>query len=182
LANDTDVDGDILTAALLQAPAHGTAVLQNNGAFSYSPAPGFHGTDTFTYQVLQNGVPAGIDTVAVPFGSIWTYLDNGTNQGVAWRELAFVPDASWKVGAAELGYGDGGETTQVEDDPEPGYTQPPNNPRFITTYFRQNFNVTDRATIDSLRVRFVRDDGILIFVNGQRVWFDNVADNATFDQ
>jgi hypothetical protein len=182
LSNDTDIDGDILTAMLFQPPAHGTAVVQNNGAFSYSPAPGFHGTDTFSYQMLQNGVPAGIDSVVVPFGSTWTYLDNGTNQGVAWRELAFAPDANWKVGAAELGYGDGGETTVVEDDPEPGYTQPPNNPRFITTYFRQTFKVTDHATIDSLRLRYIRDDGLAVFVNGHRVWLDNLAADAPFNQ
>ncbi|HZJ13822.1 MAG TPA: Ig-like domain-containing protein [Chthoniobacteraceae bacterium] len=182
LSNDTDIEGDILTAALLQAPAHGSAVVQQNGAFSYSPAPGFHGVDTFRYQVLQNGAPAGIDTVVVPLGSTWQYLDNGTNQGVAWKDLAFVPDASWKLGAAELGYGDGGESTQVEDDPEPGYTQPANNPRFITTYFRQTFNVTDRATIDSLRLRYVRDDGLAIYVNGHRVWLDNLDADVPYNQ
>jgi len=157
-------------------------VVQENGAFSYSPAPGFHGVDTFRYQVFQNGIPAGIDTVVVPLYSTWQYLDNGTNQGVAWRDLAFVPDASWKLGAAELGYGDGGESTQVEDDPEPGYTQPANNPRFITTYFRQTFNVTDRATIDSLRLRYVRDDGLAIYVNGHRVWLDNLDADVPYNQ
>lgn len=32
-------------------PAHGTLVTQADGSFSYSPATGFHGTDTFTYTV-----------------------------------------------------------------------------------------------------------------------------------
>src|SRR5205814_10702336 len=41
-------------------------------------------------------------------GSTWKYLDNGSNQGTAWRATAFS-DATWASGAAELGYGDGDE-------------------------------------------------------------------------
>jgi hypothetical protein len=46
------------------------------------------------------------------FGSSWKYLDNGTDQGVAWRQSNF-DDAVWKSGIGELGYGDGGEATVV---------------------------------------------------------------------
>src|SRR5207237_1047030 len=38
LGNDTDVDGDALTAALVSGPAHGTLALNANGSFSYTPA------------------------------------------------------------------------------------------------------------------------------------------------
>ncbi len=50
LANDNDPDGDTLTSVLVSGPAHGTLTLTNNGGFSYTPANGFIGTDTFTYQ------------------------------------------------------------------------------------------------------------------------------------
>ena len=36
-------------------------------------------------------------------GSVWSYLDDGTNQGSAWREWAF-DDTSWSTGNAQLGY------------------------------------------------------------------------------
>ena len=50
MANDNDPDGDTLTSVLVSGPAHGTLTLTNNGGFSYTPANGFIGTDTFTYQ------------------------------------------------------------------------------------------------------------------------------------
>ena len=38
-------------------------------------------------------------------GSEWSYLDDGTDQGIAWRQQEF--DAtSWASGAGPLGYGD----------------------------------------------------------------------------
>jgi subtilisin-like proprotein convertase family protein len=49
LANDQDPDGDELSAALLAAPAHGTATVEADGSFRYVPEPGFGGTDSFTY-------------------------------------------------------------------------------------------------------------------------------------
>lgn len=51
LANDTDVDGPQLTAALIGPPAHGQLDLQTNGAFTYVPNGVFVGVDQFQYQV-----------------------------------------------------------------------------------------------------------------------------------
>src|SRR5205814_983214 len=50
LANDVDVDGDRLTAVLVSGPAHGTLTLNPDGSFTYTPAAGFTGIDTFTYR------------------------------------------------------------------------------------------------------------------------------------
>ena len=49
LTNDTDVDGDALTAGLASGPAHGTLTLNGDGSFSYTPAANFNGGDSFTY-------------------------------------------------------------------------------------------------------------------------------------
>ncbi len=51
LTNDTDVDGDRLTAKLVTGPAHGDVVLNADGSFSYTPDTDFHGTDSFSYTV-----------------------------------------------------------------------------------------------------------------------------------
>ena len=48
----------------------------------------------------------------VPMGATWKYLDNGSNQGTAWRAPAFG-DAAWASGPAQLGYGDGDEATVI---------------------------------------------------------------------
>jgi hypothetical protein len=57
LGNDTDVDSPptSLRATLVAGPQNGTLVLNPDGTFTYTPAPLFSGTDTFTYQA-NNGV------------------------------------------------------------------------------------------------------------------------------
>jgi VCBS repeat-containing protein len=49
LANDSDADGDLLTASLVAGPGHGTLNLSSNGSFNYTPVAGFYGTDSFGY-------------------------------------------------------------------------------------------------------------------------------------
>ncbi len=49
LTNDSDPDGDAITAHLATNPAHGNLSLNPDGSFTYSPAAGFLGTDSFTY-------------------------------------------------------------------------------------------------------------------------------------
>ncbi|MPT47846.1 MAG: tandem-95 repeat protein [Sphingobium sp.] len=50
LANDTDANGDALTAALATGPANGTISFSKDGSFVYTPKAGFFGTDSFTYK------------------------------------------------------------------------------------------------------------------------------------
>lgn len=54
LGNDRDPDGDTLMASLATAPAHGTAVLNADGSFSYTPGAGFSGRDTFDYAATDS--------------------------------------------------------------------------------------------------------------------------------
>ena len=56
LANDTDVDGNPLTAALVADPAHGTLTLNADGSFTYTPTANYNGPDTFTYRATD-GAP-----------------------------------------------------------------------------------------------------------------------------
>jgi hypothetical protein len=49
LANDTDADGDPLSAMLASAPAHGAVTFVANGSFTYTPVTGYFGPDSFTY-------------------------------------------------------------------------------------------------------------------------------------
>ncbi|MGZ6953201.1 MAG: fibronectin type III domain-containing protein [Acidimicrobiia bacterium] len=100
-------------------------------------------------------------SVLVAAGSVWKYLDDGSNQGTAWRSTGYA-DGAWASGPAELGYGDGDEATVV------GYGPDANN-RYITTYFRRSFPVTDPASISALTLGLVRDDGAVVYVNGTEV-------------
>ncbi len=52
LGNDSDPDGDALRIVSVTAAAHGTATI-SGGQVSYTPAPGYGGTDTFSYTVAD---------------------------------------------------------------------------------------------------------------------------------
>jgi VCBS repeat-containing protein len=58
-----DVDGDLLTFTLAAGPVNGEVVLTDTGAFTYSPAPDFAGTDVFLVAV-EDGA-GGITTASV---------------------------------------------------------------------------------------------------------------------
>jgi len=65
LGNDTDIDGDKLTATVATAPQHGTLTLNADGSVRYTPAADYHGSDGFTYTVsdgklTSSPVPVGI--------------------------------------------------------------------------------------------------------------------------
>ena len=95
----------------------------------------------------------------------WNYLDDGSDQGTAWRNPGFN-DASWSSGVAELGYGDGptgAEGTEVGFGGD--LTQ-----KYITTYFRKEFTATDVLEITGLQLGLRRDDGAVVFLNGTEVW------------
>ena len=65
LANDGDVDGDALTAAVVSGPAHGHVDLATDGSFTYTPNANFHGTDSFTYTATGGGANSSPATVAL---------------------------------------------------------------------------------------------------------------------
>ena len=65
LANDTDADGDPLTATLKSGPSHGTVDLQPDGAFTYTPDADYFGSDQFTYVVSDGQGGASVGTVKI---------------------------------------------------------------------------------------------------------------------
>jgi VCBS repeat-containing protein len=56
-----DLGHDVRVSGSTQ-PAHGTVAVQPDGSYTYTPATGFSGTDTFTYTVTDG---SGSDTVTV---------------------------------------------------------------------------------------------------------------------
>lgn len=65
LGNDSDIDGDALTANLVSSPSHGSVSLAANGSFSYTPAPHFAGTDSFTYRAFDGLANSNTATVSI---------------------------------------------------------------------------------------------------------------------
>ena len=65
LSNDTDADGDTLTASLVTDVAHGTLVLNANGSFTYTPDDDYNGADSFQYRAYDGAVYSNTVTVDI---------------------------------------------------------------------------------------------------------------------
>src|SRR5437762_286720 len=64
LANDTDIDGDLLHLSFVSAAAHGS-VINNGTSVSYTPNPSFAGNDSFTYKANDGTVDSNSATVMI---------------------------------------------------------------------------------------------------------------------
>src|SRR4051812_1804454 len=69
LTNDSDPDGNPLSASLVSGPSHGTLSLLGTGAFTYTPNADYHGPDSFTY-AASDGVSSANATAAVTVASV----------------------------------------------------------------------------------------------------------------
>lgn len=107
-----------------------------------------------------------VSTVLLAHGSVWKYLDTGLNQGSVWRLPAFN-DANWPSGPARLGYGGDGEMTTISY----GLNV---NAKYTTTYFRRRVTTPAGMSVSNLIVRFTRDDGIVVHIDGQEALRDNM--------
>ncbi len=70
LANDSDVDGNPLSAVLVSGPANGTLTLNADGSFSYTPAANFNGTDSFTYRAHDGAANSNVATVTITVNAV----------------------------------------------------------------------------------------------------------------
>ena len=77
-ANDIDPDTPHaqLRIVAVAPPAHGMATLNGNGSVTYTPAPGFTGTDSFTY-TISDGLLTATATVSMNVGG-GTGVNNDT--------------------------------------------------------------------------------------------------------
>jgi hypothetical protein len=107
---------------------------------------------------------ATVDLVASD--ASWRYLDDGSDQGAAWRSRGF-DDGAWSTGPGTLGYGQGDERTVVGYGPNPAS-------KYVTTYFRRSFAVPDPGLVTSLTLRLRQDDGAVVYLNGTEVFRSNM--------
>ena len=68
LHNDTDPDGDPLTATLQSGPANGSVTLNADGSFTYTPAADFVGIDSFAYVTEDGQGGADVATATIKVG------------------------------------------------------------------------------------------------------------------
>lgn len=69
LTNDTDSDGNPLIATKLTNPSHGTVTFAATGAFTYTPAANYNGSDSFTYSA-SDGTASANATVNITINAV----------------------------------------------------------------------------------------------------------------
>jgi hypothetical protein len=117
-----------------------------------------------------------IDTILLPVGATWSYLDDGVDPAATWADVGF-DDSTWASGPAQLGYGEGDEATLLSFGPDSAN-------KYTTTWFRSEFTVVDPTLFLQLHHRVLRDDGVIVYLNGVEQYRDNMpatgVDSSTF--
>jgi hypothetical protein len=103
-------------------------------------------------------------TTLIDRESFWHYWDNADAPGPLWKTAAFA-DGGWPLKPAQFGYGEADEATQVS---------PGNIPRITTHYFRRKFHVLRATDFTNLLAEVLRDDGIVVHINGHEVFRMNL--------
>ncbi|MEE2808309.1 MAG: hypothetical protein VYB73_03270 [Verrucomicrobiota bacterium] len=106
-------------------------------------------------------------SIIIPANSSWDYFDKGTDPGAEWFQPWFIPNG-WSKGIAKLGYGDDGEVTKLS------YGGDPSNV-FPAYYFRHVFEVTENNKKPFLYANVIRDDAVIVYLNGKEVIRDNMS-------
>ena len=162
--DDGEVEGTESLALILVEPP--CAILDPSAPGCYRvAAPGQAAVNILDNDSEPPPPPSGGVTL-IASNSVWKYLDNGTDQGVAWSAPGF-DDSSWASGPGQLGYGDGDEATVVSFGPDLAN-------KFITTYFRRDFEVGDVSALSNLVLQVLRDDGVAVYLNGVEVFRNNL--------
>ncbi len=68
LSNDTDAEGNALTASLVSGTSHGSLVFRSDGSFTYTPNNGYAGIDSFTYRANDGTANSNTATVTIGVG------------------------------------------------------------------------------------------------------------------
>jgi len=98
-------------------------------------------------------------------GEDWMYYDEGTLEN-NWAKTS-LNNTSWKKGVTPLGYGDKKIITEIS------YGKDKNNKQ-ITKYFKKTFTLKDPLKYIAYEFKFQRDDGIVIYLNGEEIHRDNL--------
>jgi hypothetical protein len=122
----------------------------------------------------SNPVTIHVDTNGVALvseQSVWKYLDGGVNPGPDW----FQPEtdlSAWPAGLPQFGFGERDERTLVN------FLNQGDGTIYPAYYFCHVFVATNVAAYSNLVVRLLRDDGAIVYLNGQEMFRDNMPTGA----
>lgn len=179
---------DILAPALSQhggflSDGAGVTMRTNAPAIYYTMngsdprLPGGEISPTAINAAFSNGVRNPEDFVVS--GDVWKYLDDGSDQGTAWKESDF-DDSGWQSGPSQLGYGEFDLATTIgfiDTDPAAPGIQ-----KNATSYFRREIDIENPSDFSYFLISLRYDDGAAVYLNGvEVVRTDTLPAGAAFD-
>ena len=124
--------------------------------------------DAIVYLAWDN-IPEYVnDTFPIASQGLWKYNDLGVDLGADWKTTEF-DDSAWAFGNSILGYGDGIESTTLDFGSDADNKYP-------TYYMRHTFDVADASEFGNLLFRTLKDDGVVVYVNGTEAFRLNMPD------
>jgi PKD repeat protein len=143
LANDTDADGDPLTAAVVQGPSHGVLTTDPSGNFDYTPDPAYSGPDTFTYRDSDGALSSNTATVTITINAS-SSSGSGSGGPVAVNDYAGAAGNSLTIPVLANDYDTNGDALSVQSVGTPAHGTAVLNANGTVTYTPQaGFQGTD---------------------------------------
>ena len=121
-------------------------------------AEGNRSATTPVYTAPAYGQVDPANPVLLEAGATWSYRAEASAAPENWAQASF-DDSAWQTGAAPLGYGDAAIATQIAA----------KGTRPVTTYYRSHFQVADANALKGVTVKYLADDGAVVYVNGVEV-------------
>ncbi|MDO3412602.1 PA14 domain-containing protein [Saccharibacillus sp. CPCC 101409] len=118
----------------------------------------------------SDSMPLAAVTKLVARGAEWSYRVGDSAPAAGWNDAGF-DDADWEKAPAPLGYASSGKGKELATTIGYGGVA---SKKYITTYFRKEFRVTDQSSIRQLIATLVKDDGAVIYLNGEEVYRTNL--------
>ncbi|MFN6943518.1 MAG: metallophosphoesterase [Cytophagaceae bacterium] len=101
-------------------------------------------------------------------GSEWKYHTSGNEVPTDWKTYDFE-DTDWQSGTAPIGYGTNSENTEITD-------YGTENDKYITTYFRKRFEISDTTAFKTWIMNITAGDGGVIYLNEEEIYRFNMPE------
>ena len=120
---------------------------------------------------IQAIVLAQTPQTVIDSSAVWKYwADTQPPNSNNWKGGRAFDDSAWPAGQAPLGYSPGGADKETTTIPTGCGTNVYNCAgKYPTIYFRKTFTVSNVNDFQKFIIRYRRDDGIVIYVNGAEV-------------
>ncbi len=96
----------------------------------------------------------------IDMGDEWCYLIPDSDIGTSWHDMGY-DDSGWLLGESGFGYEDNDDSTIITTS--------------LSIFIRNEFTVSDLASIEKLLLHIDYDDGFIAYINGQEIARANIG-------